>query len=83
VGLVSSVAIYFIIWWLVLFAVLPFGVKSQAESGDVTLGTEHGAPTRHFMGRKLLATTLIAAVLFAAIYVAIAVYGVTFEDIMV
>ena len=29
-------AIYAIAWWLSLFAVLPLGVKSQEESGEVT-----------------------------------------------
>ncbi|HWT31144.1 MAG TPA: DUF1467 family protein, partial [Propylenella sp.] len=42
-NLLSSAAIFFVIWWVVLFAVLPFGVRSQHEMNDVTLGTEHGA----------------------------------------
>ena len=33
VSLRPSIAIYFVIWWLVLFAVLPFGVRSQHEAG--------------------------------------------------
>jgi len=32
----TFIAIYFIIWWVVLFAVLPWGVRSQEESGEVT-----------------------------------------------
>ena len=38
--LATAIAIYFIIWWVVLFAVLPFGVRSQEESGAVEPGTE-------------------------------------------
>ena len=37
-------ALYFILWWVVLFAVLPFGVRSQDESGEVEAGTDPGAP---------------------------------------
>ena len=37
-------AIYFVIWWIVLFAVLPWGVRSQHESGDSAPGTDPGAP---------------------------------------
>ncbi len=81
-SLISSLAIYFIIWWLVLFVVLPFGASSQADAGDVTLGTEHGAPLKPFMARRIAATTLIAAIIFAAVYVAIAVYGITVEDLI-
>ena len=40
----TAAAIYFIIWWTVLFAVLPFGVRSQGESGTVIPGTDPGAP---------------------------------------
>ena len=43
----TIVAIYFIIWWVVLFMVLPFGVRSQDESGEVSPGTDPGAPMRH------------------------------------
>ena len=38
----TGLAIYFLIWWVVLFAVLPFGIKSQHE-GETTPGTDPGA----------------------------------------
>ncbi len=81
-SLISSIAIYFIIWWLVLFVVLPFGVRSQAEAGAVTLGTDRGAPERPRIARKFAITTLIAAVVFAAVYVAFDVYGFALEDLI-
>jgi len=63
----SSIAIYFVVWWVVLFAALPFGVRSQSEDGDVTVpGTDPGAPVLHRMKWKLIWTTVISAVLFAA-----------------
>jgi predicted secreted protein len=61
----SALAVYFVIWWTVLFAVLPFGVHSQAETGDITQGTEPGAPALPGMLRKALITSVIAAVVFA------------------
>jgi predicted secreted protein len=67
----TLVAIYFIIWWVVLFAILPWGVRSQAESGDVAPGTDPGAPSVHRVWRKLLWTTVTAAVVFG---IAVAVY---------
>ncbi|MDH3195682.1 MAG: DUF1467 family protein [Hyphomicrobiales bacterium] len=81
-SLVSALAIYFVIWWLVLFVVLPFGVRSQHEAGDVTLGTEHGAPERPLLARKFAVTTAIAAIVFAAVYIAFAVYGFSLEDMI-
>ena len=80
--LISSLAVYFIIWWLVLFTVLPFGVRSQHEAGNVTLGTDHGAPDQPQMARKFAITTAIAAVIFAAVYTAFAVFGFSLEDMI-
>ena len=62
----TAIAIYFVLWWVVLFAVLPFGVRSQMENGEEIAGTDPGAPSAVRMGRKLLWTTVISAVIFAA-----------------
>ncbi|WP_371423166.1 DUF1467 family protein [Tardiphaga sp.] len=61
----TSLAVYFVIWWITLFLTLPFGVRSQHEDGESTDGTDPGAPVLARMGRKLIWTTLISAVLFA------------------
>ncbi len=68
-SITTAIAIYFLIWWIVLFAVLPFGVRSQHESGDVVAGTEPGAPALPRLGAKLFWTTFIASVVFAICYV--------------
>jgi predicted secreted protein len=65
VSLTTAIAIYFIIWWTVLFAVLPFGVRSQQESGAVAPGTDPGAPAIPKLWRKLVWTTVAASVVFA------------------
>ena len=62
-----AIAIYFTTWWIVLFAVLPFGVKSQAESGEVVKGTDPGAPVLTGFAWKAGVTTLISAGLFAGL----------------
>ncbi len=62
----SAIAIYFIIWWTALFAVLPWGTTSAHETGaDVAPGHSPSAPLRPMMVRKLLATTVLAALIFA------------------
>ena len=48
-----AIAVYFVIWWTVLFAVLPLGVKSQYEHGDVVPGTEGAAPHKPMLLKKL------------------------------
>jgi predicted secreted protein len=64
----SAFAVYFVIWWTVLFAVLPFGIRSQVESGEVVEGTEPGAPALPGLMRKAVITTLIAAVVFLFVW---------------
>lgn len=61
----TAIAIYFVIWWISLFLVLPFGVRSQHEEGDIVSGTEPGAPTLPRVAAKLVWTTVVAAVIFA------------------
>lgn len=63
-----AVAIFFVIWWIVLFAVLPWGVRSQHESGDIVPGTEPGAPAVHLVWKKLLWTTIVAGIVFGSSY---------------
>ncbi len=70
--LASAIAIYFVIWWTVLFAVLPFGVRNADEANEIVQpGHEAGAPVVHGLVRKALITTVISAIVFAAIYWAI------------
>lgn len=58
----TSFVLYTIIWWTVLFMVLPFGTRPIPEADEAT--GWRGAPERPLIGRKMLATTAIAAVLW-------------------
>lgn len=67
-NLLSAIAVYFIIWWLMLFLTLPFGVRSAHEAGEaVEQGNEPGAPVQHHLQRKMIVTSLLAAVVFAGV----------------
>jgi predicted secreted protein len=63
-----AVATYFIIWWTVLFAILPIGVRTQGEEGSVVPGTPESAPVRPRFLLIISLTTLVSAGLFALIY---------------
>ncbi|WP_342641910.1 DUF1467 family protein [Rhodoligotrophos ferricapiens] len=68
-SLTSSLAIYFILWWLVLFAVLPFGNDSPHELDEEPgIGQAPSAPKDPRLGRKFLVTTVISAGIFAVFY---------------
>jgi predicted secreted protein len=79
VNIVSLLAIYFVVWWVVLFAVLPFGVRTQDEEGEVTLGTSRSAPSRPLLIRKAVVTSIVAAILVGAFWVAVDAYGLSLE----
>jgi predicted secreted protein len=78
----TAIAIFFLIWWVVLFAVLPWGIRSQHEGGDMVPGTDPGAPTIPRLGRKLLWTTLVSAAIFAACYLVYVNHLVTLEGLV-
>ncbi|WJR67308.1 DUF1467 family protein [Neorhizobium sp. CSC1952] len=82
-SLLTIAAIYFILWWTVLFIVLPLGYRSQREDGEVTAGTVESAPAKFRGGRVVLLTTVISAVLYAAYHVASTYFGFGVADIPV
>lgn len=71
----SIFAVYFIVWWITLFAVLPIGMRSQHDEGDVMPGTVESAPARFRLGRVLLLTTVISAVIYGSWYTASTYFG--------
>ena len=75
-GIVTGVAIYFVIWWTVLFAVLPIGMRSQVDEGEVVLGTAHSAPARFRFWRLVAVNTLAASAVFTLFYVVTEIFGI-------
>ena len=80
-SLTTIFAIYFVVWWIVLFCVLPFGVRSQAEDGAVAPGTDPGAPVLPALKMKLAWTTVVSAVLFGIGYWAYVTRHLTLENL--
>jgi predicted secreted protein len=78
----TMLAIYFVAWWIVLFTVLPFGVRSQAEDGTVTPGTDPGAPVVPWLIRKVIWTTVVTAVLCALFFWLFLTRRVTLDDLV-
>lgn len=74
----AIIAVFFVVWWVILFAVLPWGVRTQDDEGEVTLGTVGSAPARPRLVRTALITTVVAAIITAGIWYAFDVYGLDF-----
>jgi predicted secreted protein len=76
-----AIAIYLLIWWVVLFAMLPIGVRTQADEGEVSPGTAESAPLQPRLLPKILATTVVASLVFAVVYVIIVHRVITLDQI--
>jgi predicted secreted protein len=66
-----AIGLYFVIWWTILFAVLPWGTRSQHEAGEVAPGTDPGAPQRPHLLLKAAATSVVAALVLALVWLAL------------
>ncbi len=64
-GVFTGCVLYILIWWVMLFAVLPFGTQPMTKADPHT--GWRGAPQHVWLGRKIMATTLIAALVWAGI----------------
>jgi predicted secreted protein len=75
-GWLSGILVYLVVWWLVIFMVLPWGVKppDNPEPGHAT-----SAPNRPMLWRKAAITSVITAVVWVIIYLAIENSWVSFR----
>lgn len=78
---VSVIALFFVVWWTVLFAVLPFGVRTQDDDQDVTLGTVPSAPRGSHMLRAMIWTTIVSVLILGAFYGVTRGLGYTLDDL--
>ena len=66
-----AIAVYVVIWWTVLFAILPIGVRTQGEDGTVVPGTPESAPVHPRLLRVVFLTTLVSSIIFAGLWLAV------------
>ncbi|MBV9996543.1 MAG: DUF1467 family protein [Caulobacteraceae bacterium] len=79
-SLPTSLAIYAIVWWVVLFAILPIGVVSHAEAGIVPPGGgDPGSPVNPKLGRKFLTTTWVSALIFGLFWMAVRLHWLSLD----
>ena len=61
----TGLMVYLVIWWTMLFTVLPLGVRRVENPGR---GQDHGAPEAPRLLRKAIITSLVAAALWLIFY---------------
>ncbi len=77
----TAIAIYFVVWWTVLFAVLPFGMRAQQEDDSIVEGAPASAPSRSHFSKVAFRTTIVSGVLFGMFYFVFVTLGYTFADL--
>ena len=80
-GITGALVLLAVIWFVVLFVVLPLRLTTQGDRGEVVPGTQPGAPAELDLGRKLKAVSMVAVVLWAIIASIIVSGAVTLCDI--
>ena len=81
-NLTGGIVLYAVLWFVVLFVLLPLGQRSQADMGEVVPGTPPGAPPAPRLGRKILWATVISAVIWAIAAWVILSGVFTYEDVV-
>jgi predicted secreted protein len=74
----TGLVLYILIWWTALFAVLPFGTRPVAEP-DAATGWR-GAPAQPHMLKKIIATTIVSAVIWLGCYLIITSGWISFRS---
>ena len=77
----TGIVVFLIVWWLILFMILPLGSTGQAESGEMVQGTESGAPVVANLKRKVWTTTVVASIVWLVLFVILEFQLVTINDI--
>jgi predicted secreted protein len=80
-GWISITAFFFLMWWTLLFAALPFGLRTQQDENDVTFGTIPSAPRGPHMLKAVILTTIITTIVVSGVVFAVNYLGMGFDDL--
>jgi predicted secreted protein len=82
VTIAFAASIYLVIWWTVLFAVLPIGVRTSEEEDEQAVpGAAESAPHTPHLLPKMIATTVLSSIVFAVVWLIIVDHVITLDDI--
>lgn len=68
--LFTGVVVYLLLWWTVLFAILPIGTRPDPH-GSPESGGWRGAPVAPHLLRKAIATTVVATILWLGFWLVV------------
>ena len=80
-GVTSAIVLFAVIWFMVLFCVLPIRLETQGDAGEIVPGTHAGSPTNPQIKKRMIITTAISAVLWVIIAGTIISGAITVRDL--
>ena len=80
-SIVSAIVLFAVIWFMVLFVVLPIRLETQGDRGEIEPGTHAGAPANFDLRKKARLVTMISAVVWVVIAGVIFSGVITVEDL--
>jgi len=80
-SITSAIVLYAVLWFMTFFIALPIRLKTQGDMGEIVPGTHAGAPEHHYLKKKAVITTAVAAVLWVLVAWVISSGLITLQDI--
>lgn len=78
-NLLTAIILYFLIWWVSIFMVLNLGYKADSNAA---IGHDRSAPVKFDLWKKVALNSVIAAVIWLAIWLAVTYSGVSFREMV-
>jgi predicted secreted protein len=80
-SITGAIVLFAVIWFVTLLVLLPVGLQTQGEAGDVAPGTPSSAPADAMIRKKLLWTTIVTVALWAPLCALILWGGLSVRDL--
>ncbi|MCK0139679.1 DUF1467 family protein [Aliiroseovarius sp. F47248L] len=80
-SITAAIVLYVVIWFVTMFVVLPIGLRTQGDEGEVVRGTHAGAPANFKLARTMIIVTIIGTVVWAIVAGIIVSGWISVEDI--
>jgi predicted secreted protein len=77
----SAVVMFAVIWVMTFLVLLPIGLRTQGDEGDVTKGTHAGAPTNFRFKPLAWKVTLVSVIVWMALFAVVKWGGLTLDDL--
>jgi predicted secreted protein len=80
-SITAAIVLYVVIWFVTMFVVLPIGLRTQGDEGEIVPGTHAGAPANFNLKRTLIIVTIAGTIVWAIVSGIILSGWITVEDI--